>query len=56
MHKPGIPLRLLILDGIGTLLLVLVALKIGMDIMLHRRSHRRQAASDATAAATDSTP
>jgi hypothetical protein len=35
------------------LLLALVALKIGMDIMLHRRSHRRTA-KPAAAAATDS--
>ena len=33
------------------LLLALVALKIGMDIMLHRRSHRRSAKP---AVATDS--
>ncbi len=38
------------------LLLALVALKIGMDIMLHRRSHRKPQPAGATTAATDSTP
>mgnify|MGYP001814649964 CR=1 FL=1 len=35
------------------LLLALVALKIGMDIMLHRRSHRQPEPAGATTAATD---
>jgi hypothetical protein len=35
------------------LLFALVALKTGMDIMLHNRSHRRSAVADGTAPGND---